>query len=227
MTYRRKETIGDATLYLGDCLEILPTLPKVDVLLSDPPYLLHAGAGGGAFGNGAHLVKTGGFTDGGIDYSFLGGFSNWLVFCSRLQLPELLSAAQQRKKWNLITWAKPNPVPTCNNKYLPDVEYVVHAFDWAGINGSMADKKCFFHEPTGSKTNGHPNEKPISLMEKLVGAGSKPEHIVADPFMGSGTTGVACANLGRKFIGIEIEERYFDIACERIAAAYAQGRLFA
>jgi site-specific DNA-methyltransferase (adenine-specific) len=70
----------------------------------------------------------------------------------------------------------------------------------------------------------HPTQKPVALMDWLVRmtAGT-----VLDPFMGSGTTGVACAALNRPFVGIEVERKYFDIACERIAAAYAQGRLFA
>ena len=72
----------------------------------------------------------------------------------------------------------------------------------------------------------HPTQKPLELMAWCIWL-CKDAQTVIDPFMGSGTTGVACANLGRKFIGIEIERKYFDIACERIAAAYAQGRLFA
>ena len=72
----------------------------------------------------------------------------------------------------------------------------------------------------------HITQKPVRLLQEIVPV-SIPGGTVLDPFMGSGTTGVACANLGRKFIGIEIERKYFDIACERIAAAYAQGRLFA
>jgi site-specific DNA-methyltransferase (adenine-specific) len=75
--------------------------------------------------------------------------------------------------------------------------------------------------------NDHPTRKPIALISELVFLFSRPASIVFDPFMGSGTTGVACANLGRKFIGIEMERKYFDIACERIEAAYAQLRLFA
>jgi len=75
-----------------------------------------------------------------------------------------------------------------------------------------------------NRTFCHPSQKPIEVMEWCV---SYAEGTILDPFMGSGTTGVACANLGRKFIGIEIEPKYFDIACERIEAAYAQGRLFA
>ena len=219
--------IGDAVLYLGDCLEILPTLGKVDAVIADPPYLIHAGKGGGAFGNRAHLVNTGGFTDGGVNYDFLSEFSNWFSFCSRLQLPELLNAATKNERWNLITWAKPNPVPTCNNKYLPDVEFIVHSFAKGGLHGEMKDKQSFFHEPAGVKTSGHPNEKPIVLMEKLVRLGSCFGETILDPFMGSGTTGVAAIQMGRKFIGMEREERYFNIACKRIEAAYAQGQLFA
>jgi adenine-specific DNA-methyltransferase len=73
----------------------------------------------------------------------------------------------------------------------------------------------------------HPTQKPVSLMMHIVKVSSRAGGVVLDPFMGSGTTGVACVNLGRKFIGIEIERKYFDIACERIEAAYSQGRLFA
>ena len=72
----------------------------------------------------------------------------------------------------------------------------------------------------------HPFQKPLAVMDWCLTKIPDAQTIL-DPFMGSGTTGVACANLGRKFIGIEIERKYFDIACERIAAAYAQGRLFA
>lgn len=72
----------------------------------------------------------------------------------------------------------------------------------------------------------HPNEKPIELIERFIGLHTVEDQIVLDPFMGSGTTGVACAKMGRKFIGIELDERYFDIACERIRQAYAQPDLF-
>ena len=75
--------------------------------------------------------------------------------------------------------------------------------------------------------NYHPTQKPVALQEWLLTLRWTPRGTILDPYMGSGTTGVACANLGRKFIGIEIDERYFQIACERIDAAYAQGRLFA
>jgi site-specific DNA-methyltransferase (adenine-specific) len=205
------------TIYHGDCREILPALPKCDLLLTDPPYLVYAGSGGGCFGDRDHLVETGDFTDGGCDYGFVSSFQNWFVFCSRRQLPELLSIAQKRERWNLITWCKPNPVPTCNNKYLPDVEYIVHGFGSGRLFGEMADKQSFILHPCGNKETSHPNEKPFSVISKLVRLGTCEDEIILDPFMGSGTTLVAAKNLGRKAIGIEIEERYCEIAAKRLS----------
>jgi DNA modification methylase len=86
------------------------------------------------------------------------------------------------------------------------------------LNSSVAARM------TGEILTGHPSQKPTRLLQKIV---LRTQGMVFDPFMGSGTTGVACARLGRPFVGIEIEPAYFDIACERIAAAYAQQRLFA
>ena len=93
-------------------------------------------------------------------------------------------------------------------------------FAWTNLKGPAK----LFKRHVVSYAKQHPTQKPNELMEWCV---NKTAGVVFDPFMGSGTTGVACANLGRKFIGIEIEPKYFDIACERIAAAYAQQRLFA
>lgn len=207
-----------ALIYCADCRTILPKIPTgvIDLCLTDPPYLVHAGTGGGCFGNRDHLVNTGGFTDGGVDYEFLGRYDNWFCFCSRRQLPELLGMAQSRDRWNLITWCKPNPVPTCNNKYLPDVEYIVHGFSGGRLFGDMAEKSCFIIHPCGNKETPHPNEKPFSVAVKLVRLGTKAGDLILDPFMGSGTTLVAAKQLGRRCIGIEIERRYCDIAIERL-----------
>ena len=205
------------TIYCADCRDILPNLPKADLLLTDPPYLVHAGAGGGCFGNRDHLVETGDFTDGGCDYSFLDPFHNWFVFCSRRQLPELIPWALKRERWNLITWCKPNPVPTCNNKYLPDVEYIVHGFSGGRLFGEMADKQAFILHPCGNKETDHPNEKPLTVIAKLIRLGTQEGETIIDPFMGSGTTLVAAKNLGRKAVGIEIEEKYCETAAKRLS----------
>jgi len=205
------------TIYHGDCAEILPHLGTFDLLLTDPPYLIRAGNGGREFGNRDHLVNTGGFTDGGVSYSFLADVSNWFCFCSRQQLPELLTQAERRHRWNLLTWCKPNPVPTCCNKYLPDVEFVVHGFAKGRLFGEMAHKSSFIVHPCGNKETSHPNEKPLTIVQKLVVLGSQPGETILDPFAGSGTTGRAAKDLGRKAVLIEREERYCEIAARRMA----------
>ena len=205
------------TIYHGDCREIMPQLGRFDLLLTDPPYDVHAGKGGGCFGNRDHLVNTGGFTDGGVDFGFLDGFQNWFCFCSRLQLPALLTVAQTAPRWNLLTWCKPNPVPTCNNKYLPDVEFIVHGFSSGRLFGDMSVKSCFMLCPCGNKETPHPNEKPLALVRKLVTLGTQNKETILDPFAGSGTTGRAAKDLGRKCVLIEREERYCEISAKRMA----------
>jgi site-specific DNA-methyltransferase (adenine-specific) len=210
------------TIYHGDCREIMPTLPKCDLLLTDPPYLVRAGIGGGVFGTRNSLVNTGGFTDGGCSYSFLESFTNWFVFCSRLQLPELLSEAQKRDRWNLITWCKPNPVPTCCNKYLPDVEYIVHGFSSGRLFGEMSDKQSFILHPCGNKKTAHPNEKPLSVMSKLIRLGSQEGETIIDPFVGSGSSLLAARNMGRNAIGIDIEEEWCECTAKRLSQEVLQ-----
>ena len=204
------------TIYHGDCKDILPQIDKVDLILTDPPYLLSKMTGGGAFGDRNHLQKTKGFTDEGVDYSFLSGFQNWFCFCSFKQLRMLLSASEFCERNNIITWNKPNPVPTCNNKYLPDVEYIVHGFNRGRLFGSYSDKSSYIVCPCGRKETAHPNEKPIPVIVKLVKLGTKVGETILDPFMGSGTTLRAAKDMGRKAIGIEIDERYCEIAANRL-----------
>jgi len=91
-------------------------------------------------------------------------------------------------------------------------------------DNNMAARNIFSMMPPRERL--HPNEKPVALCEHFIMLHSSPGHTIIDPFMGSGTTGVACAKMGRKFIGIELEPKYFDIACKRIYDAYKQGDLF-
>lgn len=216
------------TVVQGDCLELMREMPDgaVDAVITDPPYLVHAGAGGGCFGGREHLVKTGGFTDGGCDFSFLSRFPNWFSFCSRRQLADVLNYAMKRDRYNVITWCKPNPVPTCNNKYLPDVEFVIHAFGSGRLFGSYDDKSSYFLWPCGQSETPHPNEKPVELMEKLVVLGTQEANTILDPFCGSGTTLVAAKKLGRHFLGFEISAEYCEIARRRLAEIDAQPSLF-
>lgn len=191
--------IGDARLACGDCLEILPTLDKVDAVVTDPPYPdYHAKQY--QFDPSAVAKIT---IDRGV-----------IFWSSKAEFP--LQGYSAIHIWDKKTGA--------GSEYERIFEF-----------GGNKNYKVFRHylvnstvaaSFTGDKFYDHDSQKPIRLMNDLVARSTELKDIVLDPFMGSGTTGVACANLGRKFIGIEIERRYFDIACERIDAAYAQGRLF-
>lgn len=200
--------IGNATLYHGDCLEILPTLPKVDAVVTDPPYGI-------------------GFAAQPTNYQRAAGMKPASWDNARAErLSDLLSLAEIQVVWGgnyyelppsrgWLSWFKPDAPPSMANFELAWTNQDRNARQ---IQQSIA--------ATNAERVGHPTQKPLVVMEWTLSQFPTAETIL-DPFMGSGTTGVACVNLGRKFIGIEIERKYFDIACERIAAAYAQGRLFA
>lgn len=200
-------TIGNATLYLGDCFQILRTLQKADALITDPPYGIGERMQGGTWGAATKYAD----------------FRAWDVAPAPEQIEALLASAEKAVVWGgnyfvippsrcWLIWDKRNAVPT-----MADCEMA-----WTNLD--KPTKR--FSWPVGVHAYGHPTEKPVALIEWCVSqVGASP--IVLDPFMGSGTTGVACANMGRRFIGIEVEQKYFDIACERIEAAQAQGRLFA
>src|SRR3990167_2253339 len=115
------------TIYHGDCRDILPNLDTVDLVLTDPPYLVGA-KGCGLAGDRAYLRSiTSQELDRGFDSALLDGFENWFCFCGKQQLAELLGRVKE-KTWMLITWNKPNPTPLTNHNYLPDTEYIIHCF---------------------------------------------------------------------------------------------------
>lgn len=218
----RKEQIGDATLYLGDCLEILPTLDTVDAVVTDPPYGYSYASNRVADTTTAEwmnqTIKNDSDTS-ARDFVLSWHSGVWACFGSwKMPKPEGTKS--------VLIWDK-GPASGMGDLKFPWKgsweEIYVGGNGWVGHRDEGVIKGCYI-VTRKSMGRTHPNEKPVSLLTKLIG--KAPGASVLDPFMGSGTTGVACANLGRKFIGIEIEEKYFDIACERIEAAYAQGRLF-
>lgn len=227
----RVEIIGDATLYLGDCREIVPTLGKVDAVVTDPPYEFET-AGAGVFRTtrkNMDEIQAKGLAD-GFDHSLLSSdrFGSAVVFAHNDQWAELLPhLASQFGRYAICQWHKSNPMPVANQHYQPDTEIYVHAWN-PGFHpvGPLSRKQRFIVAPNGQDGSiGHPTVKPLPVMLKIVGNVGGDQ--VCDPFMGSGTTGVACVNLGRAFIGIERDPGYFDIACRRIEEAYKQPRLFA
>jgi DNA modification methylase len=214
--------IGGATLYLGDCRDILPTLPRVDAVITDPPYGIGAdkgkkGAipfkGGKAYERAyhpentwdnsrpdddlIHLVvnkaKTSILWGGNYFSDLLPAMGRWLWWDKCQTMP---SYGDGELAWTNLPQTTPKKFVLANNKLFAD--------------------RVERH---------HPTQKPLQLIIWCIGFVPDAQTIL-DPFMGSGTTGVAAAQMGRKFIGIEREPKYFDIACERIERAYAQGTLF-
>jgi DNA modification methylase len=206
--------IGDATLYLGDCRDILTTLPPADAVVTDPPYGIgkdgQQQTTGGHGGRKAHEFCEWDNERPGADVfrMILGAADVHLVWGGNY-FADLLPASG---KW--LVWDKGQRIAQSDGELA-----------WTSLGGALRIKTMNRVELLKDGTQ-HPTQKPVNLMTWCIEQIGNPQTIL-DPFMGSGTTGVACANLGRKFIGIELERKYFDIACERIAAAYAQGRLFA
>lgn len=206
----RKEVIGNATLYLGDCLEVLSTLPKVDSLITDPPYGIARIWSGGSERHGWKKANTEGILRNQWDDKPLDQDA-----CNIL-----LSSAEDHIIWGgnyfplpqsrcWLVWNKPE-----RGFSLAEAELA-----WTSKDAVVRVFDC----PRSDQGREHPTQKPIALMRWCVG---KTEGTVLDPFMGSGTTGVACMELNRQFIGVEIERKYFDLACQRIENAQRQVKLF-
>jgi DNA modification methylase len=218
----RIERIHDAVLYLGDARELLGTLPRVDAIVSDPPY----GIGWKRGINNARNSKAHDGIQGDEDTS-----ARDFVLAQFPNIPAVLFgsfyAPYPHNLKQLLVWNKPPDSGLVGSVtgFRRDAEPVFLTGPWPVRTCERSSILRTLRGQAGIVTEtGHPHTKPSDLMRDLVEM--TPGETVLDPFMGSGTTGVACAKLGRKFIGIEIEPKYFDIACRRIEAAYKQPDLF-
>lgn len=201
-----KVVIGNAELWHGDCREVLPLLPKHDLLLTDPPYGI-----GAARGSHSNLKMADEAWDDETPPAWLFGL-------------------MQEKGEHLIVWGgnyfslPPSRGFLFWDKSPMPPSYAVGELAWTSMDMN-ADKWCGkVGDETAVKDRDHPTQKPVRLLLWCI-AKAPGAQTVLDPFMGSGTTGVACAQLGKAFTGIERERRYFDIACRRIEQAQAQGQL--
>ena len=212
----RVETIGDATLYLGDCRDILPMLAPVDLVLTDPPYGIGEAAGKNKSRGKAAVAR---------DY----GYSDW---DDAPPADALIDEIRSKGKASIFFGGNYFTLPPSSCWLVWDKDNTGDFADCelAWTNLPQAVRKFRFRwngmlqENMGAKElREHPTQKPIPVMRWALGQ-AKGVQTVLDPFMGSGTTGVACVEMDKTFIGIEREAKYFDIACKRIALAVAESK---
>jgi site-specific DNA-methyltransferase (adenine-specific) len=201
-------TIGGATLYRGDCMEVLPTLGKFDAVITDPPYGIGKINQGG--GRPEHFKETLGWDLSTPEKSLL----DWCISKGEASIVWGGNYFELPPSRCWLSWVKPDAVPSMANMELA----------WSNLNQNAKHVVCSIAQ-TNPERVAHPTQKPLKVMLFTIEQAGNPQTIL-DPFMGSGTTGVAAIQLGRTFTGIEREAKYFDIACKRIEQAYAQGQLF-
>lgn len=209
--------IGNAELWHGDCREILPTLPKVDAVITDPPYGI-----GEAAGKNASRGKLAVAKDFGND-----------AWDDEPISDDLIRMVREAGKWAVIFGGNYYALPAAKCWLVWDKENGASDFAdcelaWTNLPKAVRLIRYMWNgmlRANGEARGDHPTQKPIGVMAWAINHVPAPCNTILDPFMGSGTTGVACANLGRKFIGIELERKYFDIACRRIEDAQRQQRL--
>lgn len=216
-------TIGGSTLYCADSNIFIPPIPAGTAIVTDPPYVFDT-SGGGRFRKARpsmdNIAAEG--LDKGFDHSIINPlvFDSCVVFCHNDQLHELLPYLKgSYDRQALCIWQKPNPMPVANKHYQPDMEIYIHAWNkGAHPVGDLADKKRItIAKPPRQKEFDHPTVKPATLMQKILT--NVNASTIFDPFMGTGSTGVAAIQSGRTFIGIERNEKHFETAVRRIEAA--------
>lgn len=214
-----KVTIGNAELYCGDCAVILPQLDKVDLMLTDPPY---------GIGEAAGKNKSRGKLANAQDY----GNDEW---DNAPPAAWLLGLMRDKSTWQIIFGGNYFELPPTKCVLVWDKENGASDFAdaelaWTNLNKAVRLKRFMWAgmlqaDMKNKEKRVHPTQKPTRIMEWCITQAPEDVMTICDPFMGSGTTGAAAMNLERKFIGIERERKYFDIACERISQAQAQVRL--
>lgn len=226
-------------IYNEDCYEAIKNIPdkSIDLIVTDPPYEIYANGGGGAFGveNRNYHNDVSKKLNYGVSNELLKELVrvmkkiNIYIWCNKTQLRQYLDFFEELGATaDLLTWHKTNPIPTCNNKYLSDTEYCLYfRKDSVPLYGNYETKKKYYISATNiedKKMYKHPTIKPINIIKNLIINSSKENDIVFDPFVGSGTTALAAKELGRNYIGFEIESNYHKIAVNRINGLTAEGQ---
>lgn len=209
MAERIEQIAEGVTLYLGDCRDVLPSIPHVDAVVTDPPYgIAEAWKGGKGHGWGrADAAKS---------------VRN--VWDAKAPDQELIQLILSKADQHIIWGGNYFDLPKSRCWYVwnkPERGFTLAEAELAWTNKDSVVR--VFDAPRSEPGREHPTQKPVALMSWCI---SKTSGVVLDPFMGSGTTGVACVMAGRPFLGIEAEPAYFEIAVRRISAASKQGDLF-
>jgi DNA modification methylase len=223
----------------GDCFELIKDIKdnSIDLVVIDPPYEFSTKYISNNSDNKSPLNKRKNkqaaelkLISSGFDLNILDELNrvmkkiNIYIWCSKMQVSKILNYYESKKcNVDILTWHKTNPAPACNNTYLSDTEYLIFARE-KGVKmyGCYETKRKYYVTPTNVKDKKlykHPTIKPLHIIENLIINSSLENDTVLDCFMGSGTTGAACKKLNRKFIGIELDKDYFEIARNRIEAS--------
>lgn len=229
-----KESVN---LFNGDCLAVMKSLVRdgilVDAIITDPPYNISKDNNFSTMKNAKRQGVDFGCWDKGFDlFSWLdtadkllkkGG--NIVIFNSFLNVGNIAQYLEKKgyAVKDLIRWIKPNPMPrNMNSRFVADYEVAIWCVKgkskWTFNNNTKSylrpEIKC--PTPSGKERLGHPTQKPVFLMEELVKIFTNKGDSILDPFMGSGSTGIACIKNNRNFIGIELDKNYYEMAYKRI-----------
>lgn len=227
-----------------DCYEMIKNIPdkSIDLILTDPPYDFHCGTINktGIFKNrivapGKEIVNMN--INNGYDMSILFEFIrimkhiNIYLWCNKEQIKDYLNFFNKYNvSFEILTWHKNNPTPLTKNTFLPDTEYCLYFREKEKVNlNDGYDLKSKYYITTTNKEDKdlykHPTIKPLELVKRHILHTTQPNDIVLDCFCGSGTTCVACKETGRRYIGMEINKEYYDIAQKRINGITANGQM--
>jgi DNA modification methylase len=219
----REEVIGDCRLIRADCREVLPTLARVDAVVTDPPY---------GIGESGRKVRSRGTSSDRVRRMTVTDYGDF-EWDNKPASSEVIALIRSCSKWQIIFGGNFFSLPPTSCWLVWDKlntgDFADCELAWTNLpkavrriqyhwNGCMREERDVPRE--------HPTQKPIGVMRWAIEHLPLPIDIIVDPYAGSGTTGVACVKLARKFIGIEIDPKYFDIACRRIEEAYKQPDIF-
>ena len=229
-------------IYNEDCYEAIKKIPdkSVDCIYIDIPYLVkNMSLGGGLLKNAKRRLtyeKELQPIMQGINDSIYEEMCrvmkkiNIFIWCSKEQILDIMNYFIKNKNcmFEILVWCKTNPTPFCNNTFLPNIEYCLY-FKETGVklNDGIENKSKYYVSQTNVSDKGlydHPTIKPLELVKRHLLHTTQTGGVVMDCFLGSGTTAVACKELGRQYIGFEIDKQYYEIAKKRLNGINANGQ---